>query len=98
MNEKPESKTNFSPCGTARSMGPGPAQVIHYYVGMSGRCYLSKCGMKIDKAEPGVGWIRLEVDIFDAVDSPGNLTERKKSMCPTCAEHGALIALGNTEL
>lgn len=92
MNEKPESNTNFSPTG------PGPEQVIHYYVGASGRCYLSKCGLKIDRGAVGVGWIRLEVDIFDAVDSPNKQTERQKSVCPTCAEHGALVALGNTEL
>lgn len=98
MNEKPKSNTNFSPCGTARSMGPGPAQVIHYYIGMSGRSYLSHCGLKIDKNEEGVGWIRLETDIFDAVDSPNLHSERKKTMCPTCGELGALVALGNTEL
>lgn len=95
MNEKPESRDSFGAFGTERPMEP---QVIHYYIGMSGRNRLSKCGLKIDKQDPSAGWIRLDVDIFDTMDNPSRMSERKKTMCPTCAEYGALVSLGNTEL
>ena len=99
MNEKPLSQTNFSPLGTARNMGPGPSLEVHYYVGKSGNNFLTWCGKKIPKNDPGASYVRMDVELLEACDrsnDPDNkLTERKKVPCATCAEHAPIVALSN---
>lgn len=101
MNEKPLGR-DFSACGTARSMGPGPAQVLHYYVGVSGRSYLTWCGLTVDKHDPSVGFVTMNRDLLaccNTSDTPGFPTsERKKTACETCGERSILVSLSNTEL
>ncbi len=76
-------------------------QTVHYCKGTGAKCFITYCGLRIDKTDEAHGWVNMDADIIRAVEgreAVGRRTEQQRVVCEACGKRGAMVALARIEL